>query len=271
MNQTSGNGNYLANQSVSEEQIQAWVDKFHRDGFLFLQNVLPPDWCALMREDLDKALRENLNGLNNINDHIALAHRMFETSEANLRLFDLEPIASFAEALVAPNCHVIHNNSFQSPPGGGITGWHQDDAPHITVTDGKPPENIRLSVLFFTANYYLTNVTEIKYGPTEVIPGSHLFGASPPPELEGTEWEDSIHCNLGKAGSVIMFNNQVWHHGGVNQSERTRYITQITYGRRIIGHKYYPFMNYNMPEHIYKDTNPRLRRLLGFLDHGNYG
>ena len=57
MNQTSGNGNYLANQSVSEEQIQAWVDQFHRDGFLFLQNVLPPDWCALMREDLDKALR----------------------------------------------------------------------------------------------------------------------------------------------------------------------------------------------------------------------
>ena len=33
MNQTSGNGNYLANQIVSEEQIQTWVDQFHRDGF----------------------------------------------------------------------------------------------------------------------------------------------------------------------------------------------------------------------------------------------
>ena len=73
----------------------------------------------------------------------ALAHRMFETSETNLKLFDLEPIVSFAEALIAPNCHVIHNNSFQSFPGGGITGWHQDDAPHFTVTDGEPPKNIR--------------------------------------------------------------------------------------------------------------------------------
>jgi hypothetical protein len=40
---------------------------------------------------------------------------------------------------------------------------------------------------------------------------------------------------------------------------------------RIIGHKYYPFMNYQMPEHVYKDANPRLKRLLGFLDHGPSG
>ena len=271
MDQTSGNGNYLANQNVGEEQIQAWVEQFHRDGFLFVQNVLPPDWCAQMREDLDWAIRVNPNGLNSRGDHIKLSHRMFETSEANLRLFDLEPIVSFAEALVAPNCHVIHNNSFQSPPGGGITTWHQDDTPHLVVTDGKPPENIRLSVMFFTANYYLTDVPEIKYGGTEVIPGSHLFGASPPPDLENTEWKDKILYNLGKAGSVVMFNNQVWHRGGLNRSERTRYITQVTYGRRMIGHKYYPFMNYNMPEHVYKDANPRLKRLLGFLDHGPYG
>ena len=172
MSQTSGNGNYLANQIVSEEQIQEWVDQFHRDGFLFLQDVLPPDWCAQMREDLDWSLKENPNGLNGVNERTALAHRMFETSETNLKLFDLEPIVSFAEALIAPNCHVIHNNSFQSFPGGGITRWHQDDAPHFTVTDGEPPKNIRLSVMFFTANYYLTDVTEIKYGGTEVIPGS---------------------------------------------------------------------------------------------------
>ena len=125
--------------------------------------------------------------------------------------------------------------------------------------------------MFFTANYYLTDVTEIKYGGTEVIPGSHLFGMGPPPEIEGTEWESKIQYNLGKAGSVVMFNNQVWHHGGLNRSNRIRYITQVTYARRMIGHKYYPFMNYNMPEHIYKDANPRLRRLLGFLEHGAYG
>jgi ectoine hydroxylase-related dioxygenase (phytanoyl-CoA dioxygenase family) len=365
MSTTSQSQTYLANQIVSEEQIQEWVETFHRQGFLFLEDVLPPEWCAELREDLDWALLENPNGLNSVSERVALAHRMFETSKANLRLFDLEPIVGFAEALVAKNCHVIHNNSFQSRPGGGITRWHQDDAPHFIVTDGEAPTNVHLPVLFFTANYYLTDVglnqpkrlshrmfehsranvrlfdlepivsfaealvaknchvihnnsfitlpgegksrwhqddpphlivtggelptnvhlpplfftanyyltdvTEIEHGGTEVIPVSHLFGASPPSELEGTQWEDQLHYNLGKAGSVIMFNNQTWHRGGPNRSDRTRYITQITYARRIIGHKYYPFMNYTMPEHIYKDANPRLRRLLGFLEHGTYG
>ena len=92
-----------------------------------------------------------------------LCHRMFEHSKANLRLFDLELIASFAEALVANNCHVIHNNSFQTRPGGGITSWHQDDSLHYIVTEGEPPTNVKLPVLLFTANYYLTDVTEIDH------------------------------------------------------------------------------------------------------------
>ena len=262
---------YLAGTTVSPEQLQAWVEQFHQQGFLFLQNVLPLAWCAELRANLDWALEHNPNGFNSVGAKISLAHRLFETSPANLRLFDLEPIVSLAEALIAPNCHVIHNNSFQSPHGGGIDSWHQDDAAHYIVTEGEPPKNVRLPVLFFTANSYLTDVTEIKHGGTEVIPGSHLFGATPPRVMEGTPWESQIHYNLGGAGSVVLFNNQVWHRGGPNQSDRTRYITQVTYARRIIGHKYYPFMNYQMPEHVYKEVNPRLRRLLGFLDHGAYG
>ena len=89
MKKTSENGDHLANQVVSEEQIQEWVEQFHRDGFLFLQDVLPQDWCDQMRADLDWALKENPNGFNGVNERTALAHRMFETSETNLKLFDL--------------------------------------------------------------------------------------------------------------------------------------------------------------------------------------
>lgn len=259
---------YLAGKTVGPDRIRTWVDTFHRQGFLFLENVLPPDWCEALRRDLDRALEREPEAKQG---RIHLCCRMFEQSQANLRLFDLEPIVSFAEALVAPNCHVIHNNSFLTPPGGGLSTWHQDDAPHYIVTDGRPPTNVHLPVLFFTANYYLTDVMEPEHGGTEVVPGSHLFGASPPESLEGTAWASKVHRNLGKAGSVILFNNQVWHRGGPNQSDRVRYITQITYGRRMIGHKYYPFMNYTMPDHVYKDAGPRLRRLLGFLEHGAYG
>ena len=183
MSTTTSTTGYLAGQTVSQEQIQAWVEQFHQQGFLFLQNVLPPDWCAELRADLDWALEHNPTGLNASNTQLILAHRLFETSQANLRLFDLEPVVSLAEALIAPNCHVIHNNSFKTPTGFGIDTWHQDDAPHYLVTEGEPPKNVRLPVLFFTANYYLTDVTAPENGGTEVIPGSHLFGAPCPPVI----------------------------------------------------------------------------------------
>jgi ectoine hydroxylase-related dioxygenase (phytanoyl-CoA dioxygenase family) len=255
---------YLAHQVVSEEQIQEWVEAFHRDGYLFLENVLPPDWVAELKADLERVLRDLEPG--------AIACRLFETSAANVRLFDMEPIVTFAETLVARDCHVIHNNSFATLPGSqGISRWHQDDPPHYLVTHGVPPTNVRLPVLLFTANYYLTDVLDVTNGPTEVIPGSHLFGASPPPAIEGTTWQDKVVPCLGPAGSVVMFNNQVWHRGAPNRSDRTRCITQVSYARRIIGHKFFPFMNYQMPEHVYANANPRLKRLLGFLPHGAYG
>lgn len=270
---------FLAGRTVERETLEGWVERFDRDGYLFLPDVLPPATTAELRADLDAALAEAAESAASETYNVGLAVRMFERSRANLRLFDLEPIVSFAELLIgrdeprngAEAVHVVHNNSFVTRPGGGITTWHQDDPPHYLVTDGDPPTNVRLPVLLFTANYYLTDVEERRYGGTEVLPGSHLFGAPCPPSLEGTEWEDRVDPNVGRAGSVVMFNNQVWHRGGPNRSDRTRYIAQVTYARRVVGHKYYPFMNYRMPEHVYTDADPRLRRLLGFLPTGAYG
>jgi ectoine hydroxylase-related dioxygenase (phytanoyl-CoA dioxygenase family) len=259
---------YQAAFQADDAQIEAWVEQFHRDGFLFVQNILPLDWVAELKADLEAALDEHEdNGVHIIDLH----HRMFERSHANLRLFDMEPIATFAEKLVEASCHVVHNNSFRTPLGKGITTWHQDDAPHYLVTHGEPPTNVRLPVLLFTANYYLTDVPTVDHGPTQFIPGSHLFGAKSPTVMEGTQWEPQIVSCLGGAGSVVLFNNQVWHRGAPNLSDRPRLMTQVSYGRRMVNHFYYPFMNYQMPEHVYKDANPRLKRLLGFLPSGAYG
>jgi hypothetical protein len=94
--------------TVSDEIMSGWVEQFHRDGFLVLHDIVPPDWCAQMREDLDRALAQ---GNQSQGGTIELHHRMFEVSPTNLRLFDLEPIVTFAEKLIDTTTHVIHNNS----------------------------------------------------------------------------------------------------------------------------------------------------------------
>ena len=266
--QQTSSAQHLAHHNLGDEQMQACCEQFHRDGYLFLTDVLPPETAAQLRVELDEALKlETRHGGAGSELHM----RMFETSPANLALFDMDPVVSLAEALLGQDCHVFANCSFRTPRAAGFLGWHQDDPPHYLVTHGEPPTNVRLPVLFFGANYYLTDVEGIEHGPTQVIPGSHLFGKPCPKDMTGTPYEKKVVNCLGPAGSVILFNNQLWHRGAPNASDRVRYVAQVSYGRRIIGHKYFPFMNYTMPEYVYKDANPRLKRLLGFLPHGAYG
>jgi hypothetical protein len=143
--------------AVDAAPIDEWVEKFHRDGFLFVQDVLSPDTVAELKDDLERALAEHKDVSNQF---CTLRARIFEVSPANVRLFEQEPVVSFAEALIDGPCHVVHNNSFQTPTNSGISTWHQDDAPHFLVTDGEAPTNVRLPVLLFTANYYLTDVLD---------------------------------------------------------------------------------------------------------------
>ena len=261
-------GKYWANMPPSEVPLEQWMKQFERDGFLFVKSVLPPETTAVLREQLDRAYIEQMGNGGTAPDRVI--RRMFEFSPANLALFDLEPIVTFAEQLVDANCHVIHNNSFCTPKGKGLSYWHTDDPAHYLVTEGEPPTNVRLPVLWFTANYYLTNVESVEQGATQLIKRSHLLG-KPCPQDPTVEHRSALFDCIGPAGSVIMFNNQVWHRGAINQTDHVRKITQVTYARRLIGHMFFPFMNYVMPEHVYRDANPRLKRLLGFLPSGAYG
>ncbi|MBX9259267.1 phytanoyl-CoA dioxygenase family protein [Desmonostoc muscorum CCALA 125] len=277
---------YLAGKQPTTEQLNEWIEYFHTNGFLVIPNVLTPEQCEILRNDLDENLKKTEG--KNYQKSKKIIKRMFEHSQQNLKLFDLEPMVTFAEHLIGgangtgysiqdgiPNAniiHVIHNNSFKIPPetdGLAKNAWHQDDTPHVISLDGKPLTNIRLNVLAFTVNYYLTDVLSQENGPTQVIPGSHLFGKLCDGDISG--YEDRIYSCLGAMGSAVCFNNQVWHRGSRNSSSITRYITQITYAKRLVGHKYAPFMNYQMPSHCYEDANPRLKQLLGFLPSGPYG
>ena len=261
--------------AVAESVLQDWMRQFDENGFLVIPDVLPVDLIAELRADLDRAL----GGTNKPAAKAELWQRMFESSRANLSLFDREPIVTFAERLIgdarpgfgADHVHVIHNNSFRTRPGQGISDWHQDEPAYYRVTDGKPPKNVRLPVLLFTCNYYLTDVTALEHGPTQFVPGSHLFGATPPESLDGTPWADQVVNAYGRAGTAVLFTCQTWHRGAPNQGNRVRYVTQVSYAHRTIGHRYYPFMNYVMPEHVYADANPRLKRLLGWVPRGPYG
>lgn len=98
---------------------------------------------------------------------------------------------------------------------------------------------------------------------TCVIPGSHHAGRAPRPgELA---WHGrSAEPVLCRAGDVLVFRSDLWHAGSRNRSaERSRYLLQIHYGRRMVAQKFSPYLEFTFDPVVLAAATPRQRRLLG--------
>ena len=45
---------YLAGKQPTITQLSSWIESFHKQGFLVIPNVLPPEQCQQLRDDLDE-------------------------------------------------------------------------------------------------------------------------------------------------------------------------------------------------------------------------
>ncbi|HXG25160.1 MAG TPA: phytanoyl-CoA dioxygenase family protein, partial [Chthonomonadales bacterium] len=195
----------------------------------------------------------------------------FEAVIDNPRIIDL------VEAILGANCHLIANSALRTGPSDGISSWHADEEVRFPRPKGVPLDpRIPVPCFVLNFNYYLCDVDE-EIGPTQFIPGSHRSGRQPDPEDMDSDGNPvyegrGVASALGPAGTAVMWHDQVWHRGAKNRSkDRSRYVLQTPYGRRWIAQRFYPFINFHMPEEILERANPRRKRLLGVHETGPYG
>ena len=264
------------------------ADFFYTNGFIILDNALQPDILNKLKNDL-------LNFHNNFQsskpekakkkDHKGNRHDVykcfFENSPAIVDVIENSKLTDFAQYVIADvpglregsnslTAHVIHNNAFIVPPGGRgqAPSWHVDDPlQQIIVPNGYSlPPNIRLPVLVCTYMIWLSDCVTPENGPTFVVPGSHRFGRTINPDEANRKGIPMC----GKAGTAVLINSNVWHRGSENKSSIPRETLQITFGRRIIGHKHKTIMDYQMPSHVYEGRSDILKQRMGFLQGGAY-
>ena len=270
------------------EISQKWLIFFYTNGFIILDNALQPDILNKLKNDLlnvhnnfqsskpEKAKKKDQKG----NRH-DVYKCFFENSPATVDVIENSKLTDFAQYVIADvpglregsnslTAHVIHNNAFIVPPGGRgqAPSWHVDDPlQQIIVPNGYSlPPNIRLPVLVCTYMIWLSDCVTPENGPTFVVPGSHRFGRTI--NLDEANRKGIPMC--GKAGTAVLINSNVWHRGSENKSSVPRETLQITFGRRIIGHKHKTIMDYQMPSHVYEGRSDILKQRMGFLQGGAY-
>ena len=251
--------------------------QFNRDGFLVLPDVLSPAEVSRLRAGLERVFNQFSPEAEIYHMQEIWRSKMFEHGEEFEELIDHPGIAQFVEAVLGPDCHMIAQTGLRTMPGKTITFWHADDTVRFPIPEGLSlPAEIPMPTFVINMNYYLCDVDE-ELGPTQFVPGSHRAGRGPRAEDNDANGNPSWNgrtkvSSCGKAGTLVLWNDQTWHQGGPNVSNgRTRWVIQTPFARRWVSLRYWPHVNYHMPEDVIARANPRRKRLLGFHPIGAYG
>ena len=263
------------------EETERIVDQFNRDGYCHLGAVLSDDEVGALLEAMQRKVKDPRMAEDHPGDHrrgVQNLMRMFEYDITFRDLIVREPFASLAEAILGETCQCMAQNAlYKSPnPEGeadGPGGWHVDDLVHFPLPSDVARHDARLSMPCFVLQIFtpLTDLESIEYGPTQVVPGSQYAGRRPDEQDHPTFAGRGPVSLLARAGEAYAFNNQIWHRGAPNASDRARFLGGVTYSKRFIAQRFYPFVDYQMPEHVWEGAGPRLQRLLGRHKKGAYG
>ena len=268
-----------AGERFTDGEAKEIVARFQQDGYCDFGPVLEADEVDALREDMQRKWddprmhepeRDQIRG--------SSLMRMFEYSTAFRDLIVREPFASLAEAILGEDCHCMSQNALFTVPDteaecDGPGGWHIDDLIHFPLPPEIPRHDPAVPLPCFVMQIFtpLTDVEELKYGPTQVVPGSHFAGRRPEEQDHPAFDDNGPHSFLTQKTHAYMFNNQMWHRGAPNASDRQRLMGGVTYSRRFVSQKFYPFIDYRMPDHVWEGASPRLQRMLGRHEKGAYG
>jgi len=260
-------------QPFSAEETARIKAEFFRDGYRLIRGVLASDEIEALKEATDRVFADPGPPEKNKLYGAFVAVRLFEDDPAFEDVLTREPIISLVEDILGKDCHLIAENVVRNAPGQAIDKFHADDLLQFPVAEGMQRHDPRLQMPVFqlTVQIPLTDIPSIEYGPSEFVPGSHYAGRQPNDPKKPTFEGGGPVPILCRAGDIYLHNGQCWHRGAPNTSDRVRYLLQLAYGMRFISQRFYPFVNYELPQHVYDRADARRRRVLGFHSKGAYG
>ncbi|MBI2191138.1 MAG: phytanoyl-CoA dioxygenase family protein [Planctomycetes bacterium] len=256
----------LPGEPFRPEQTQEILDRFYRDGFAVIPQVLTPGEVASLRQVTDELFADPaLAGTRYIEGKFILRNTL-ELSPLFRDMLVREPILNLAQAIVGQDCQFCGQNVLRNPPGVAIARWHVDDVVEFPLPDGvaRHDPRLRMPVQWFTVQMALTDIESEEDGPTQFVPGSHYSGRKPnDPDhpVFGGRGPVSMLC---RAGDIYLQNNQCWHRGAPNRSHRTRYILQSQYAARWATRRFGDYTRVPVPEDYLRSASERFQRVYGY-------
>jgi ectoine hydroxylase-related dioxygenase (phytanoyl-CoA dioxygenase family) len=237
----------------------------YQDGYILMSSVLNAGQIADVRRAID-LLKPQHWDYSGVIDHYKC---VFNRDPFWLPYLDVSGVIELAEAALGDDCHIIGQTAWRCHPGFVGAALHLDYLPMELPPGLLADPGFELPMQVFTAQFYLDDI-DADLSPTRVIPGSHKAGRAP--AAGETQWNGrSAQPVLCRAGDVLILRSELWHAGSDNRTaDRTRYMLQVHYGRRMVAQKFSPYLHWQFNPVVLAAATTRQRRLLGDHQEAEY-
>ena len=229
------------------------LERFRTDGYVILER-------AVDRAELDELIaalapyeagrpmgRNDFEG-----EKSQRVYSLIAKGPAFRRLAEHPRVVALLDKVLLPNYLLSTFQSIRLHPGENAQAFHTDDAFYLVPRPRA--STLGVSVIWAIEDFAVDN------GATEVIPGSHRWGAEHP----DTRPHDVVPAVM-PAGSAIVFDAALWHRGGANDSSRTRLAMSPQYCQPFLRPQESQLLI--MPPDAARACSPKLRSMLGYSIH----
>ena len=234
---------------------QEQLDTFNNDGYLVVEDALPPEMIQRLTQVVDGIEDEERKRQDLDSHQILQKFRTVIEDDIFLQLLDWPQTFPLVWDILGWNIqlYISHLIVYPAEPEKDKVltgGWHQDGGRPVQEMERPQP---RLSLKI---SYWLSNVDSPDNGAMQIIPGSHKRDALP---LSSDSDSEKILDLCVKAGTAVLFDRRMWHRRGLNTSNTSRKVLFFGYSYRWLRG-----LDFNlMPQEILKKCDPIRRQLLG--------
>jgi ectoine hydroxylase-related dioxygenase (phytanoyl-CoA dioxygenase family) len=226
------------------------VERIQRDGYAVAPALLGPSEVAALKAALAPWLRGTHFGRNDFEGfRTERVYALLAKAPQIARLVEHPAVLAVLDALLTPHYRLSACIAIQLHPGETVQGWHADDS---YVRLPRPRAMMGVSAIWALDDFTDTN------GATEVIPGSHRWGAE---ESAAPDDARAVKVTM-PAGSVLLFAGTLVHRGGANRSGTTRLAVTPQYCEPWI--RQIENMALAVPPELARGHSERIQELLGY-------
>jgi ectoine hydroxylase-related dioxygenase (phytanoyl-CoA dioxygenase family) len=191
-------------------EASALAERIRTDGYVVVPDLITPRDVAEIKRSLAPWLQEHQFGRNDFEGFRSeRVYALLAKAPAIARIVEHPLVLAVLDQLLRPHYQLSACLAIQVHPGETAQGWHFDDG-YVAIPRPRPMMGV-------SAIWAFDDFTEDN-GATEVIPGSHLFGA--------TDWAEPDDARAVKvcmpAGSAVLFAGTLLHRGGAHRGSATR-------------------------------------------------